>query len=102
MSRFHDANDLEQVVRVASFMRPLRSMAIIKAPRYGLNDDGIVGLSFAAYIAEGIGAPLFLPVTHATAVIELYGVADVSRLDGKPCWVKIHNGVISFETPCMI
>jgi hypothetical protein len=91
-----------ELIKAISHRYQLRALAIIKGVRYGVGPGGDVGLSFGAYIAEGVGAPQFLPDTLATGVINLYQVGDVSRLEGKPCWVTITDGVLAFDSPCLI
>jgi hypothetical protein len=91
-----------KLIEAASHIRPLRMMAIIRGVRYGVNAFNQVGLSFGAYIAEGIGAPQFLYPRNAEAMILSYDVGDVSRLEGKPCWVTIDRSIVTFDSPCLI
>lgn len=95
--------DLEvEVIKRLSYVRPLKSMAIIRGARFGVNQNGVVGLSFAVYIADDVGCPQFLPVRSAVAALQMYDVGSVANLDGKPCWVKIEDGICTFDSPCLI
>jgi len=91
-----------EVIRAASRIRPLKSMAIMKSVRYGLNAFGEVGLHLAVYISEDVGAPMTLFPRQADLVIRAYDVGSVANLEGKPCWVVIRDGIISFDSPCLI
>lgn len=81
----------------------MKYLAIIRGVRFGVNDRGEVGLSFGTYVSEGVGAPQFLHLRWAEEVIAKYGVGDVARLEGKPCWVRVSGaGECVFECPCLI
>lgn len=87
----------------ASANIPMKLLAIIKGVRYGVNDRGEVGLSFGVYLSEEFGAPQFLHPAWAAVVVKQYGVGDVSRLEGKPCWVRVSGArQCVFESPCLI
>jgi hypothetical protein len=94
--------EVEVTVRPVLTVAPPRLLAVMRGVRFGLTDRGEVGLSFGAYVAEGLGAPQFLDAEVATVVIAAYQVGDVSRLEGKPCWVTLHNGRLLFDLPCLI
>lgn len=91
-----------EAIKAASRLAPVRLMAVMKGVRFGVNGLGEVGLSFGAYVAEGIGAPVFLNAADACAVIALYDVGDTRNLEGKPCWVKVVNGLCVFDSPCLV
>jgi len=56
----------------AAFLYFLCLFVAIRSPRYGLNERGNLGLTFAAYVAENEGAMQFVPASLANKVIEAY------------------------------
>jgi hypothetical protein len=75
-------------------------MAIIRRPKFGVGDRGRTWLQFETYVSESSAASQTLEVDEAAKVIEAYGVTDVSKLDGKPCWVDTSRpGIIAWAGP---
>lgn len=82
----------------------MRKMAIMKNVTFGLDIDcGRVGLCFTVYLDESSAALQYVYGESALEVIKKYGVSDVSRLNGKPCWVETDDfHYIKFIEPCVI
>jgi hypothetical protein len=77
-----------------------KTMAIIRHPRFGVGDRGVVWLEFETYISEASAAHQILKVEDAVKVIEAYSVSDISLLAGKPCWVDTSKpGLITWIGP---
>jgi hypothetical protein len=79
----------------------MEQMAIIRQPRLGCSDRGMVALSFETYINESSAALQVLWVEtndedRAKAFDLLRAVDDVSKLDGKPCLVEVSSGMIRY------
>lgn len=64
-----------------------QQLAIIKQVHCGVGDRGYAALWFSTYITEGSAALQVFGWEEAKTIIEAYGVSDVARLEGKPCWV---------------
>lgn len=64
-----------------------KTMAVIRKPQFGVGDRGKVMLWFTVYTSETLAALQVFTPEQAVEIIEAYGVDDVSKLDGKPCWV---------------
>ena len=79
-----------------------RQMAIMKHVRFGVNDRGIVGLTFQTYLSEGSAASQFLGEEKALEFIKEYLVKDVSKLNGKPCWAECDGNIVRLLSPCAI
>jgi hypothetical protein len=82
----------------------MKKMAIMKGVTFGLQlDCGKVGLSFSVYLDESSAASQFISGNEALEVIKKFGVEDVSKLNGKPCWVETDgHSFIKFLEPCKI
>ncbi len=86
-----------------------RRMAIIKCPRFGVQDRklGMVGLSIETHISEKMAAVQCLDVDETIALIKAYGVGDVDELHGQPIWVRTmvdhrEEVVIVIDSPCVM
>lgn len=66
---------------------PDKTMAIIRDPHFGVGDRGTVALWFTVYVTESSAALQVFDVDEGVKIIADYGVSDVCKLDGKPCWV---------------
>jgi hypothetical protein len=72
-----------------------KSLAIIKNVHCGVGDRGRAALWFSVHITESSAALQVFEWNQAKEIIEAYGVEDVARLDGKPCWVDLNEpGII--------
>lgn len=71
-------------------------MAVIKRPRFGVNDRGGVSLSFSTYVSDAGAADQYLSPEDAVQVLKDAGVDDVSKLEGKTCWVDYTGQMIHF------
>jgi len=72
-------------------------VAIIRNPKYGVDDRGRVTLRFDTYTSESTAALQVLSVDKATEALLQADVDDVHLLNGKPCWVEHGNGLIIFK-----
>lgn len=78
-------------------------MAIIRRPKYGVEERAGVCLRFETYVTENSAASQFLSQKDAAEVIKAYGIDDVAKLDGKPCWVDLSKpGLIGWVGPCVM
>ena len=93
--------DTHKLIYGSQFV-PVKLLAVIRSPRYGLNERGNLGLTFAAYVAENEGAMQFVPASLANKVIEAYEVQSINDLNGKPCWVTVDKGNCTFHSPCLV
>lgn len=93
--------NIEAITR-ASYVRPLRYLAVMKGVRFGVNHRGDIGLSFGAYVTESAGAPQFLDLAESCKLIAAYDVGSVANLEGKPCWVTITDGKLLYDSPCLM
>lgn len=85
----------------------MEQMAIIRNPRLGCSDRGVVALSFDTYITDSTAASQWLWVEsndedRQKAFDLLRTVDDVARLDGRPCWVEVSSSTISYLRPMAI
>lgn len=75
----------------------MKKLAIIKQVQFGIGDYGRMALWFTTYVDENGSA---LQVFHDPKEIEkilLDGrVSDVTKMNGKACWVNDDNGLIRF------
>lgn len=54
---------------------------------------------FDAYVSESAAALQVLDVERAVELIQAYGVEDVAKLEGKPCWVHADGQIIRYDRP---
>lgn len=74
-----------------------KTMAIIKRPKYGVEERAGVCLRFETYTTESTAASQFLNQDQAAELLRAYGVDDVAKLDGRPCWVDTsEKGLIKY------
>lgn len=71
-------------------------MAVIKRPQFGVNDRGGVSLSFTTYVSDAGAADQYLNPDDAVKVLKDAGVSDVSKLEGRTCWVDSTGQIIRF------
>lgn len=71
-------------------------LAIIREPRFGVDDRGHVALSFHVYVTESSAALQVFESGKGCDIIAEYGVRDVHELAGKPCWVRIKGNRIDW------
>lgn len=71
-------------------------MAVIKNPQFGCDDRGGVSLRFTVYLSDSGAADQMLSPDDAVTVIKAARVSDVSKLDGKTCWVQQDGGIVRF------
>lgn len=74
-----------------------RKLAVIRNPKWGVDDIGAVSLRFSTYIAESTAADQRLVGEYAENTLRAAGVADVRDLDGRTCWVRVDRNLIVFE-----
>ena len=72
-------------------------VAIIRDVGYGLRDVGRPCLWFTTYVSESGAALQVLLGEDAAAVLKDAGVYDVKELEGKPCYVEVDGGLITFK-----
>lgn len=77
-----------------------RKMAIIRRPQFGVGDRGTVALWFTVYVTDSTAALQVFDVDGAVQIITAYGVDDVAKLDGKPCWVEDNGATIRYVEAC--
>jgi hypothetical protein len=85
----------------------MEQMAVIREPRLGCSDRGVVALSFSTFISESSAALQVLWVEGSDedrekAFALLRTVDDVSALDGKPCLVEVDSCMIRYLRPLAI
>lgn len=80
----------------------MEQLAIIKNVRCGVGDRGVAWLQFDAYTSESRAALQVIGWDVAKEVIEAYGVSDVSKLEGKPCYVESDKGMSTFTRAAVI
>lgn len=77
-------------------------MAIIQGVGVGLRDVGKPVLWWTVNTGDSGCALQVFNWEEAGEIIKAYGVREVHGLDGKPCWVEIANGCITFKRACII
>ena len=77
-------------------------MAVIKGVQIGVGDRGVAWLSFSVYPEESLASLQILSWEDAKVFIEAYGVSDVSKLNGKPVWIKRGGGCMEIVGPCIV
>lgn len=80
----------------------MEQLAIIKNVRCGVGDRGSAQLQFDAYTSASTAALQVIDWDEAKTVIEAYDVSDVSKLEGKPCYVNKGDGTSTFARPALI
>jgi hypothetical protein len=71
-------------------------MAIMKHVGFGCRDAGFPMLWFDAYETESSASLQCIPGAKALELIKEHGIEEVHQLEGKPCWVRHHNGLVNF------
>lgn len=79
-------------------------LAIIRRPRLGVTDRGIVALMFETYVTDSSAASQFISLEHEEQLEQalqlLRTVGDVRELEGRPCWVDVsRGGLIVYVSP---
>lgn len=73
-------------------------LAVISEVRMGMEDHYGAALMFTASISEGNCALQVIPIDDPRCKEILSGVSDVSRLNGRACWVDTsRRGLITFK-----
>jgi hypothetical protein len=72
-------------------------LAVIRKPKFGVDDLDTVSLRFTVYISEAGAADQRLSPEDAIRALKDAGVDDVSRLDGRTCWVTVDRGIVQFQ-----
>ena len=80
-----------------SVKEPVEQTAIIKHPRFGCCDHGMVGLMFTVYLSESSAANQFVPYEEAVQILKKHFIEDIAVLDGAPCWVVCEGPYIRFK-----
>jgi hypothetical protein len=76
------------------------TMAIIRYPKFGVGDRGTTRLRLSTYTGENTAAGQSFNPEEAAKILEAYGVDDVAKLNGKPCWVDTSNpGIMVWSRP---
>jgi len=71
-------------------------LAIIKGVGFGVRDTSHAMLWFTAYESETSASLQCIPAEQAVELLEKHGIANVTDLEGKPCWLQRDNGLIKF------
>lgn len=53
-------------------------------------------------VSERVGAPQFLPSDEANEFIDQFGAPCVSLLEGKAVYVRIADGLLILDGPCLV
>lgn len=72
-------------------------LAIIRNVNCGVGDYGKACLWFDAYIGECAAALQVIEWGAAGKLLEEAGIADVNKLNGRPCYVEVGGGMILFK-----
>jgi hypothetical protein len=78
-----------------------KTLAVMRDVKFGVSDRGGVCLMFSAYTEEHLCAGHFVPLKEAAEFIRAYGVDDVSKLNGKTCWVKVDGMIQTLAGPAV-
>jgi len=79
-----------------------KQMAIIKTVQCGVGDRGRAWLQLHLALSECTGVMQILEWDAAKEFIEAYGVSDVSKLAGKPVWVKPEGDIVELVGPAVL
>jgi hypothetical protein len=72
-----------------------KQLGIIRDVHFGVGDRGRVALWFTTMVDESGGAlQVFEDPDVFLKIIADYGVEDVAKLAGQPCWVNASAGLI--------
>lgn len=72
-----------------------KQLAIIKNAKIGVF-EGTLGLAFSTYIEEHQAANQFIGWAELGELIRVLDLGDSRQLEGKICWVKVENGIITY------
>jgi len=72
-------------------------LGIIKRVGYGLRDVGYPVLWFTIYTSEHCASLQVFRGEESDRVITEADVYDVKLLEGKPCWVIVDGGLMTFK-----
>jgi hypothetical protein len=82
-------------IRAQELLEPEERLAIIRDPKFGVNDRDEVVLQFQAYLSEALASQQQLSAEEGIALLRAYGVSDVSHLAGKPVWMDVSRPGVS-------
>lgn len=75
-----------------------RELAIVREPGWGMRDfTSRPGLWFTVRFGEGGGALLCFFGEEAEEIMAASKAYDVSRLNGKPCFVRVDDNLVKFD-----
>ena len=77
-------------------------LAIIQGVGVGLRDTNQPVLWWSAHTGDAGSALHVFGWDEAADIIRDYGVREVHELNGKPCWVEIDAGNMTYKKACII